>query len=111
MDRIEKNLDIFIRGVAELREAQKETDAQMKKTDAQMKRTDEKLEKIGIQLGGMGLVQGEVAEDLFYRNVSSVFNEQEFYFNRVHRNLKKKGAGDGGAALANSKNFRPREFS
>ncbi|CAN2040408.1 DUF3782 domain-containing protein [Candidatus Magnetomoraceae bacterium gMMP-15] len=75
-------------------EQMKKTDEQMKKTDEQMKKTDKKLKEIGIQLGDLGLVQGEVAEDLFYRNVQYIFQKRDFNFNLVTRNLKKKGLGE-----------------
>jgi len=40
-------------------------------------------------------VQGEVAEDLFYRNVRHLFKEErDLIFADVKRNLKKKGAGE-----------------
>ena len=41
------------------------------KTDVPEKyRTDAKLDRVGKQLADLGLVQGEVAEDLFYRNAA-----------------------------------------
>jgi len=63
LDRIEKGLELLLQGTLELKESQK-------KTDEQLERTIRKLDEIGRQLGDLGLVQGEVAEDLFYRNVS-----------------------------------------
>jgi Holliday junction resolvase-like predicted endonuclease len=122
MDRLEKNIDLLFKGIYELKESQKLTDEQIrktdeqllelgesqKKTDEQLKKTDEQLRKtelmlnrtikklddIGRQLGDLGLVQGEVAEDLFYRNVTSVFKKQNLDFERVRRNLKSKGVGE-----------------
>jgi hypothetical protein len=44
----------------ELKESQK-------KTDEQLRITIKKLDDVGRQLGDQGLVQGEVAEELFYR--------------------------------------------
>jgi len=58
LDRIEKAIETMLLGISELRESQK-------KTDEQMRRTDAKLDRIGKQLADLGLVQGEVAEDLF----------------------------------------------
>jgi len=55
--------------IRELKEAQAKTDEQLNRTDEQLRRTDAKLERIGQQLGHLGLVQGEVAEDLFFRNL------------------------------------------
>ena len=42
-------------------------------TDKQLRATDAKLERIGKQLADQGFVQGETAEELFYRNVKGLF--------------------------------------
>jgi uncharacterized protein YjcR len=87
LDRIEKGIEKLFEGLGALtesqknyseerREAQKKIDSEIlelkdsqMKTDEQLSRTIKKLDDIGRQLGDLGLVQGEVAEDLFYRNV------------------------------------------
>ncbi len=116
LDRIERGLELLLQGTSELRASQRKTDAQIQKTDAQIQKTDAqilelkesqnrtdaqlqktitKLDEIGRQLGDLGLVQGEVAEDLFYRNVRYLFKEErDMIFSNVKRNLKKKGAGE-----------------
>ena len=108
MDRIERGIEEFFRGIKALRESQQKTDEQLKqtdeqilalkesqqKTDEQLDRTIKKLDDIGRQLGELGLVQGEVAEDLFYRNVKSVFTKRKMTFRNVRRNLKKKGMAE-----------------
>ncbi|CAN2040702.1 DUF3782 domain-containing protein [Candidatus Magnetomoraceae bacterium gMMP-15] len=154
LDRIEKNLEIFIQGIAELRESQMQTDEQQKKTDEQQKKTDKQILKLresqmqteklfrkfqmqtdkqqkktdeqilklresqmqtdeqilklyefqmqterqmkrtDKQLGEMGLIHGEVAEDLFYRNVKFLFRDRDLNFDSVKKNLKKKGAAE-----------------
>ncbi len=122
LDRIEKALETLLVGIAELKETQKKTDAQLsrtdaqildlkesqqktdaqildlkesqKKTDEQMRRTDAKLDRVGKQLADQGLVQGEVAEELFYRNLRSVFRKRKVRFEKVRRNVKKKGEGE-----------------
>ncbi|MGD9975780.1 MAG: hypothetical protein AB7S77_22205, partial [Desulfatirhabdiaceae bacterium] len=83
----------------ELKEAQKKTDEQLNRTDEQLNRTDaqlrktiEKLEKIGDNLGDLGIVQGEIAEELFYRNVKYLFKPLDLRFDRIRRNVKIKGA-------------------
>ena len=87
--------------ILELKEAQKKTDEQLKKTDEQLQRTDAQLEKtiakldrIGVQLGNLGLVQGEVAEDLFYRNMGNIFKPLNLRFERVRRNIKIQHFGE-----------------
>ena len=85
LDRIERGLELLLQGTSELKESQKKTDEQLQKTNAQLlelkesqdrtdaqieetgellQKTIRKLDEIGRQLGDLGLVQGEVAEDL-----------------------------------------------
>ena len=59
--------------ILELKESQKKTDEQLNRTEAMLNKTITKLEKVGKQLADQGLVQGEVAEELFYRNVKGLF--------------------------------------
>ena len=81
--------------ILELKKSQDRTDAQLQETDKLLNKTIKKLDEIGRQLGDLGLVQGEVAEDLFYRNVRSLFKkERDMIFDDVKRNLKKRGAGE-----------------
>ena len=81
--------------ILELKESQDRTDAQIEETGEILQKTITKLDEIGRQLGDLGLVQGEVAEDLFYRNVRYLFKEKrDMIFSNVKRNLKKKGAGE-----------------
>jgi hypothetical protein len=115
LDRIEKAIETLLVGIAELKESQKKTDEQicrtdaqilglkesqkktdeqMRRTDEQMRRTDAKLDRVGKQLADQGLVQGEVAEELFYRNLRSVFIKRKVRFEKVRRNVKKKGEGE-----------------
>jgi septal ring factor EnvC (AmiA/AmiB activator) len=143
LDRIEKAIEALLVGIAEFKESQRKTDAQIldlkesqkktdeqisrtdaqildlkesqkktdeqisrtdaqildlkesqKKTDEQIRRTDAKLDRVGKQLADQGLVQGEVAEDLFYRNLRSVFRKRKLRFEKVRRNVKKKGEGE-----------------
>jgi len=123
LDRIEKGLETLLRGTLELKESQLKTDAQIfglkesqLKTDAQilelkesqkrteeyLNRTIERLDRIGMQLGDLGLVQGEVAEDLFYRNIRYLFKESSITFSSVRRNLKKKGVAEYDIVAVNS---------
>jgi hypothetical protein len=87
--------------IRELRESQAKTDEQIRElresqatTDEQMRRTDAKLDRIGKQLGDLGLVQGEVAEDLFFRNLKGAFKKTKMDIKKVKRNLKRKGEGE-----------------
>ncbi len=127
LDRIERGLELLLQGTSELKESQKryseerreaqkkideailglkesqgKTDEQLQKTEELLEKTIRKLDEIGRQLGDLGLVQGEVAEDLFYRNVRYLFKEErDIIFADVKRNLKKKGAGEYDIVAAN----------
>ena len=136
MDRVERYLEEFARGMLELKASQIKTDAQILelkesqiKTDAQIielkepqiktddqqnrtdtqilglkeyhKQTEELLEKTIKEfratqksLADLGLVQGEVAEELFYRNVKGLFKPLDLRFDRIRRNVKVKGHGE-----------------
>ena len=108
IDRIERYLEEFTKGMLELKESQMKTDAQIlelkeaqMKTDAQQNRTDVQLKENMKEfratqklLGDLGLVQGEVAEELFYRNVKGLFSPLSLSFDRIRRNVKVKGRGE-----------------
>ena len=94
LDRIEKLAEEMFAGIAQLRESQAKTDEQLNRTDEQLSKTIKKLDDIGRQLGDLGLVQGEVAEDLFYRNLRSIFRKVKLDLKKVKRNLKRKGEGE-----------------
>ncbi|MFH0728838.1 MAG: hypothetical protein V2B19_21195 [Pseudomonadota bacterium] len=115
LDRIEKNLEEFTKGMFALKEAQLKTDAQQNRTDAQilelkeaqlrtdaqilelkeaMRETTDKFEITQKLLGDLGLVQGEIAEDLFYRNVKGLFSPLDLCFRRIRRNVKVNDQGE-----------------
>ena len=101
LDRLEKLAEEMLAGIAQLRESQAKTDEQIRelkvsqaKTDEQLRKTIQKLDNIGSQLGDLGLVQGEVAEDLFFRNLRGVFRKAKMDLKKVKRNLKRKGEGE-----------------
>ena len=122
LDRLEKLAEEMLAGIAQLRESQAKTDEQLNrtdqgirelkesqaktdeqirelkvsqaKTDEQLRKTIQKLDNIGSQLGDLGLVQGEVAEDLFFRNLRGVFRKAKMDLKKVKRNLKRKGEGE-----------------
>ncbi len=80
MDRIEKGLELLLQGTGELRESQFKTDEQildLKEQILELKEIKEetfrKLDTVGRQLADLGVVQGEVAEYLFYRNNDLIF--------------------------------------
>ncbi|MFH0725930.1 MAG: hypothetical protein V2B19_06210 [Pseudomonadota bacterium] len=108
IERIERNIEEFTKGMLALKEAQMKTDAQQNRTDAQIRELSEQHRKTEAlldetikefratqkSLGELGLVQGEVAEDLFYRNVKGLFTPLDLSFKRIRRNVKVKGLGE-----------------
>jgi len=81
--------------IAELRESQK-------KTDEQLRKTDKKLENVSNTLGNLGVIDGKVAEDLFYRNVRHAFRQKNIAFSEVRRNVKKEGVAEYDIVAVNS---------
>lgn len=102
LDRIEKVLESFFKGMSELRDSQKKTDEQILELKESLGKTIERLDRIGRQLADLGLVQGEVAEDLFYRNIQYLFKDRNIAFSSIKRNLKKKGTAEYDIVAANS---------
>ena len=80
--------------ILELKEAQMKTDAQQNRTDVKLKETIKEFRAAQKLLGDLGLVQGEVAEELFYRNVKGLFSPLSLSFDRIRRNVKVKGHRD-----------------
>jgi len=81
----------------QIRESNKRIDLLIEKTQKQVdkaaRRVDKmarKIDAVGKQLGDMGIVQGEIGEDLFYRNVKYLFRKRGIEFETVTRNLMKR---------------------
>ncbi len=73
----------------EIREAQKKGDIQLKETKKAIKELSQQVDRVCKQLGDMGFVQGEVAEDSIYRNISYAFNKIDKNFIDIQRNIEK----------------------
>ncbi|OQY60420.1 MAG: hypothetical protein B6245_01560 [Desulfobacteraceae bacterium 4572_88] len=80
--------------IRELKTSQDKTSEQIRELKTSQDKTIRRLDDVGKQLGDMGFVQGEIAEDLFYRNVKYVFRDRKLVFDSVTRNLKKKGVAE-----------------
>ena len=98
MDRLEKFLEefsmTFSKGMADLKASQDRTDEQIlalkaaqEITDKQLRATGARLDRIGKQLADQGFVQGETAEELFYRNVKGLFGPFDLPLGRVRRKM------------------------
>lgn len=95
LDRIEKALELFIQ---ENREFQRKTGEFIERLGERIKEIDErlsqKMDRVSKELGEMGITQGQIAEDLFYRNVEYLFVKQDMIFSDIRRNVKKKGIAE-----------------
>jgi hypothetical protein len=92
-DRISCNVDFLEVHFLKLKESQMKTDEQQNRTDVQLKETIKEFRATQKLLGDLGLVQGEVAEELFYRSVKGLFSPLSLHFDRIRRNVKVKGHG------------------
>ena len=89
--------------IRELRESQAKTDEQIMELKSFLDEVGRRLDKVGEQLGDLGIVQGEVAEDLFYRNLKSLFKKRDMLFREVKRNVRRKGKGEYDIVASNGK--------
>ena len=69
-------------------EQMKKTDEQMKKTDEQMKKTDKKLNHIGQLLGSIGLNNGDMAEEFFFRSLEETKTLGGMVFDTIERRVQ-----------------------
>ena len=89
--------------IRKLRESQAETHEQIRDLKSFLDEVGRRLDKVGKQLGDLGIVQGEVAEDLFYRNLKSLFKKRDMLFREVKRNIRRKGKGEYDIVASNGK--------
>ncbi|MDM8565457.1 hypothetical protein QUF74_07365 [Candidatus Halobeggiatoa sp. HSG11] len=81
----QQKTDIQLKEVAEQHELLEKTVAELVE---QQKLTDKKMAEMVTQLGGIGNIQGDVAEDLFRRNISDLLAQYGIHINQVITNLK-----------------------
>ena len=79
------------RAIKELRESQKKTDEQMKKTDEKIAKGETETKKLRKMLGSMGLLYGDITEEMVYRGLQNLFHAIGKDFDSITQNLKKKG--------------------
>jgi len=60
-----------------------ETSLQMKETDRIVKETSRTVKDLSKQLGGMGLTNGEFAEDLFYSSLKKTMTFAGIHFDQI----------------------------
>jgi len=102
LDRIEKALELFVQENREARRKADEETLHLKEFIERLgeriveidERLSQKMDRVSKELGEMGITQGQIAEDLFYRNVGYLFEKQELIFSDIRRNVKKKGIAE-----------------
>ena len=78
-----------------LGKAQQKTEAAQRKTEAVMaslaeehKKTEASIRELHKELGGVGRTQGEIAEDLFRRNLKSVLSQRGIQIDKLGYNWR-----------------------
>ena len=102
LDRIERALELFVQENREARRKADEETLHLKEFIERLgeriveidERLSQKMDRVSKELGEMGITQGQIAEDLFYRNVGYLFEKQELTFSDIRRNVKKKGIAE-----------------
>ena len=59
-----------------------------KKTEAAQQKTETSMRELQKELGGVGGAQGDIAEDLFRRNVTSLLQARKISVKKLHYSLK-----------------------
>jgi hypothetical protein len=90
LDRIEKNMDAFFKGMEELRISQKETAAQMKETDKRIEKSDARLERLGVLAGNTAKNIGFVTEDYFYNALADKMEFGGIKYDQISKNIHVK---------------------
>ena len=124
----ESSLDYLKRVTDEIRESQKNSEAESKarmdrfdewlakssaefdqrirENNEQIRKSREEFDKsmaeINQNLGGIGNTQGEIAEDLFRRNTKAALNDYGIAVDQVHHNLKATGRREYDIAAVNA---------
>ena len=80
----------------EKRPEDKKADAELlklrKKTARQLRSTFQKIDDIFYMLKEKGIVDRNIVEDTFYRNIRHILKQKPFAFSSVRRNLRRKGS-------------------
>ena len=99
MDRLEAMLHEFIEHGKRLSEESAEDDRKLK---ADMQKLAKSMEQTGKRLESFGIVQGQVAEDLFYRNLPVLLKAYHIAWSDLHRNIIGEKAREYDLAAINS---------
>ena len=68
--------------------AQQKTEVAQQKTEAAQQKTEAAIRELRKELGGVGRTQGEIAEDIFRRNLAAILKQRGFPVGEIHSNLK-----------------------
>ena len=99
MDRLEAMLHEFIEHGKRLSEESAEDDRKLK---ADMQKLAKSMEQTGKRLESFGIVQGQVAEDLFYRNLPVLLKAYHIAWSDLQRNIIGEKAREYDIAAINS---------
>ena len=99
MDRLEAMLHEFIEHGKRLSEESAEDDRKLK---ADMQKLAKSMKQTGKRLESFGIVQGQVAEDLFYRNLPVLLKAYHIAWSDLQRNIIGEKAREYDLAAINS---------
>ena len=99
MDRLEAMLHEFIEHGKRLSEESAEGELKLK---ADMQKLAKTMEQTGKRLESFGIVQGQVAEDLFYRNLPVLLKDYHIAWSDLQRNIIGEKAREYDLAAINS---------
>ena len=74
--------------MASLAEEHKKTEAAQQKTEAEQQKTELSIRELRKELGGVGNTQGEIAEDLFSRNIPEILAKKGIVIEQLYFKLR-----------------------
>ncbi len=74
--------------LAELAKEHRKTEVAQQKTELAQQKTEVALAEMAKELGGIGNTQGEIAEDLFYRNLEPLMQERGIKLTSISQRVK-----------------------
>ena len=83
-----KSLSELAKAQQKTEAAQQKTEAAQQKTEAAQQKTETAIRELHKELGGVGRTQGEIAEDLFRRNIKRILKNRGFILDELAYNWK-----------------------
>ena len=72
----------------QLAKEHRKTELAQQKTELAQQETEASIKELRKELGGVGLAQGDIAEDLFRRNVQGILQASKIPVEKLHYHLK-----------------------